>query len=359
MREKFKDIKLDGTISITLDKATNRVWTEHKAVVLKAIVDVCEEYQSQGYRLTLRQMYYQLVAKDLIPNHDKVYKKLSSLKDECVYSGLVDWSIFEDRGRVPKRAYFEENVVGALQRTVDFYKLDRQLDQPNHIEVWTEKDAISDILIRVTDPMTIHLVVNKGYSSSTAMYAAYQRFVERIQNGKNVVILYFGDHDPSGLDMVRDIEDRIMYFLRNGSAFNQDIIDEWVEYQDFYDLRDKYMHDHSYWVLHPDGETEQLDYTRIFFEERFTIKPIGLTMEQIQEYKPPHNPAKITDPRAKDYVKQFGQKSWEVDALTPAIMTQIVSDAIDEELDHEIYETTLKMERDDQDEIKEIIENLK
>jgi hypothetical protein len=364
MKENFKKIQIKGTISITLDKESGKVWTENKATILQAIVKVCEDYDSQGYRMTLRQLYYQLVAKDLIPNHDKVYKKLSGLKDDCVYSGLVDWSIFEDRGRIPRRAYFENDVIGALGRTVDQYKLNRQLDQPKHIEVWTEKDAISDILSRVTNPMTIHLVVNKGYSSSTAMYAAYQRFIRQIENNKKIVILYFGDHDPSGLDMIRDIKERILFFMENGSQKDglQELMNEWElseEGQEFIDMHDE---DFEYRKFYKDDEGIESSYTdldKMFFEHHFEIKPIGLTMDQIEEFNPPHNPAKITDPRAKEYVKKFGQKSWEVDALQPAVMTEIVSDAINEDLDQEIYDSTLEIEKKDQNEIKNIIENLK
>ena len=134
------------------------------------IISICKDYKEQGYTLTLRQLYYQLVAKDAIPNHDKVYKKLSSLKDDTVFGGLVDWNTFEDRGRVPIIAAYDESVASALRFAARTYRLNRQLHQPIHIEVWTEKDAISSILRRVTDPLGIRLVVNKGYSSSTAMY---------------------------------------------------------------------------------------------------------------------------------------------------------------------------------------------
>ena len=82
-------------------------------------------------------------------------------------------------------------------------------------------------------------------------------------------------------------------------------------------------------------------------------------MEQIEEYKPPHNPAKITDPRAKDYVKKFGQKSWEVDALKPAVMTEIVRSAINEETDIDIQNNVFAKQETDQKKITKIIDNLK
>lgn len=362
MKERFKDSKIDGTISITLNKETGKKWTANKATILSAIISVCEDYQSQGYTLTLRQMYYQLVAKDLIPNHDKVYKKLSSLKDEVVYAGLVDWRIFEDRGRIPKRSYFEHSIQDAFRRTKNSYCLNRQLGQPKHIEVWTEKDAISAILERVTREQTIHLVVNKGYSSSTAMYGAYCRFMDAIGKGKKVVILYFGDHDPSGLDMIRDIRERTLFFMGEGSQKKESgmdaIIKNWSEDGDM--MSDEcydYINDEDCRTDHFDGDTF-FDSTKAFFKHHFEIRPIGLTMDQIEEYNPPHNPAKMTDPRAKWYIEKFGQRSWEVDALRPADMTDIVKDAIMEEVDIDIQNDLLEREEKDQGKIESIIDSL-
>lgn len=356
MKEQFKEVNLGGVIKINL--GGGRYWESPKATILMAIIEICEEYQKIGYTLTLRQMYYQLVSKDLIPNHDKVYKKLSKLKDDVVYSGMVDWSVFEDRGRIPKRAYFEEDVKSALLRTIDFYKLDRQHGQTNHIEVWTEKDAISDILQRVTNPYTIHLVVNKGYSSSTAMYASYRRFMDAIGNGQKIVILYFGDHDPSGLDMVRDIKDRIIYFMSEGSAKAQikDMIIDWSGSIDFEIMMDKYGHNGEYWKKIEDEQV--FNWILCFFSEHFEIKHIGLTMEQIRLYSPPPNPAKITDPRAANYIKKHGRTSYEVDALKPPVMTKIVEDAITEYMDMDVYKDLMESEKEDRDKLTGLIDTL-
>ena len=153
----------------------------------------------------------------------------------------MDWSAFEDRGRVPVEAYYEESVASALKSTMDYYKLDRQLNQKTLIEVWNEKDDISGILKKVTLPYSIPLVINKGYNSSTAMYNAYSRFSDAIQNGRRVCILYFGDHDPSGLDMVRDIRERLMFMFCNGERLTPDYwetINNWWERSQYtyYDL---------------------------------------------------------------------------------------------------------------------------
>ena len=121
MKEQFRNIKLDGAINMNIaDKGEPKMyWKAQKRDIINSIIEVCNEYRRGGYVLTLRQLYYQLVGKDLIPNKDKVYKKLSSLKDEVVYSGMVDWDVFEDRGRVPSTPYYENSIADALSYTAD------------------------------------------------------------------------------------------------------------------------------------------------------------------------------------------------------------------------------------------------
>lgn len=375
MREKFKGVNIKGNISIKMDDAKG-VWNAEKSVIIANMVRICEEYDREGYTLTLRQLYYQLVARDVIPNHDKVYKKISSIKDDAVYGGLIDWDIFEDRGRVPFTPYFEDGVVEALEKTVEYYRLDRQRNQTDRVEVWTEKDAISSILKRITNVYGVTLVVNKGYTSSTAIYGAYRRFLEYIENGAKIKILYFGDHDPSGLDMVRDIEERLLFMFCNGEAFSWNFnerIDRWWNENDYkvYDVcnfGDKY--EKVAGLMRPDisdSESEKLyelfedGRKRMYLKENgiFEVIQVGLTMEQIKEYNPPYNPAKITDPRAGAYIAEFGRVSWEVDALKPKVMEKIVRTAIEQNIDMLAYRSIKEQEQDEKAKIEAIIDELK
>lgn len=331
MKEKFKKRKLTGEISIKLYEG--RVWVADKWTIVSSISSVVERYSNQGYKLSLRQLYYQLVSKDIIPNHDKVYKKLSGILDDCRYSGWVDWDAIEDRGRVPYSPFSVGNVEEALNLIADQYALDGQDGQPIHVEIWTEKDAISGILKRVTNKYHTRLCVNKGYTSSSAIHSAYERFSEIINEGRKVHILYFGDHDASGLDMVRDIRERLQFMLNNGNSKDElrDAAENWavtnaIDYEE-----------------NESGEVAEL--MKEFFNEFFQITPIGLTMEQIKEYKPPPNPAKITDPRAAWYIKEFGKMSWEVDALSPESMIEIVVKQIENIIDMDIFEEIKQREK--------------
>lgn len=266
--------------------------------------DILEQYDAEGYRLTLRQLYYQLVARNIIPNRVQEYSKLSNVMVAARMCGHTDWDFLEDRLRIPYLEYAVDGVEDALADTINQYKRDRQEGQPSLIEVWTEKDAVSNILRRVTKWYHVNLLVNRGYSSCSAMYRAAERFKT---NKKPVAILYVGDHDPSGLDMLRDIEERLFEF-----------------------------------------ETEMIE-----------VVHVALTMEQIEEFNPPPNPAKVTDPRATGYIARHGESSWELDALSPSDLERIVREAVENYLDKEQFNVILEEERSDIDRLLAVVEDMK
>ena len=338
MKEEFKNVTLEGEINIKLEKG--RRWVADKNTVCGQVIAVLDQFSKAGFKLTLRQLYYQLVAKEWIPNHLNVYKRLSGILDDLRYGGVVDWNAIEDRGRVPILSYSVRDIEHALSDTANQYRLNRQEGQEIMIELWTEKDAISGILRRAIDPYHIRLVVNKGYSSSSAMHRAYQRFVTKINMGRKVKILYFGDFDPSGLDMIRDIRDRISYFLAYGLHLDiEDKVQRWWEedgvqmYHGFGDEQfeqdlDVLLNSSHYTSRRYDKADNRWYKQRTLHflreTETFEVIPVGLTMEQIELYNPPPNPAKMTDSRAPEYVELYGYESWEVDALSPQVMMGIV-----------------------------------
>lgn len=380
MKEKFENRGLTGKIRLTLtDPSTNEkaIWEADKAIIIYYIKSIVTDYLKQGYRLTLRQLYYQLVTKNIIRNHDTIYKKLSSILDDCMYSGEIDWEAIEDRGRVPYLPYSVEGIEDALQDTIDAYRLNRQMGQSTHVELWTEKDAISGILKRVTSQFHIRLVVNKGYTSSSAIYGAYTRFKKKIEEGKKVHILYFGDHDPSGLDMVRDIRERLLFMFSHGESelLHSAAFEYWsknCEKKDWniYMLIDRYpQYEQMQKLVHADyngGEDAKLEamwdaaVISFYIEENslFSVQHIGLTKEQIRKYSPPPNPAKITDPRAANYIKEHGKISYEVDALTPETLVQIVKDSIMENINEDMFVAVIEKEHRDKEAIEKFIKGM-
>lgn len=290
------------------------------------INNIIEDYQSQGYKLTLRQLYYQLVSRDIIPNKVEEYTKLSTLLNKGRMSGFVDWDAIVDRTRNIKTPYYEYSVQDAVQRTINSYKLDRHDVQDNYIELWLEKDALSEIIYRATQPYGISLMVNRGYSSVSAMYQSYQRLAQEINNDKNVVIFYLGDHDPSGLDMIRDIRDRLSEMLLYGNELQGDFVN--------------------------------LEQAQDWLNDKLQVKPIALTSKQVRDYNPPPNPAKLTDPRATKYVEEFGYTSWEVDALNPKTLDTLVKNSILDYIDLDKHQEVLDKEEEDKEKLEDLITKL-
>lgn len=277
-------------------------------VKLKYANEIINEYLANGYSLTLRQLYYQLVSRGLIPNNDAEYKSLGNIIAKGRLGGLVDWDAIEDRLRKPYIPYYAYDKADAIHDTIRSYRLDRQEGQDNHVELWVEKDALSSVFKRVTSKYHIPLMVNRGYASITAIYDAFKKFSNRIDDGQEVHILYFGDHDPSGLDMIRDVKNRIGMMLAD-------------EFGD---------------------------------DDMFYVHPVGLTMEQIKKYNPPPNPAKLSDVRAKDYIKHHGKLSWEIDALPPDVLSDLATNAIESLIDLSKYQDQLDQEKLDIKELKKL-----
>ena len=241
---------------------------------------IIEDYQGQGLRLTLRQLYYQLVSRNAIQNIERSYKNLSTLVSDARLAGLMDWDAIEDRVRRPQRQNEFEDLRDLTEAAIQSYRLPRWKGQKWYAELWVEKDALAGVLAPLSSEYHVTLMVNRGYSSQSAMYESAERF-NSARDGRTPILFYLGDHDPSGEDMVRDIEERLSMFGVNG-------LEVWK---------------------------------------------LALTMDQVKHYNPPPNPAKITDPRASAYIRNHGNSSWEVDALPPEVLSEIISNAFDDIVD--------------------------
>lgn len=267
---------------------------------IQQMQQIIGEYARQGLRLTARQLYYQFVARDLIPNKVQSYKNLTSLLTDARYAGLIDWSAIEDRGRQPDIPSQWDSIQDLVDAAVSSYRLPRWETQPTYSELWVEKQALAGVLEPMASEFHVVLSVNKGYSSASAMFEAAQRFRRR-GGDKPKILFYLGDHDPSGEDMVRDIEDRLLEFgVRN-----------------------------------------------------LSVRKLALTMDQIEEFQPPPNPAKSTDSRYAKYAEQHGDESWEVDALPPNELQTIIRSAFEEVVDSEAMDEIKAREERGKDALRE------
>ncbi len=236
---------------------------------------IITDYLGQGLRLTLRQLFYQLVSKNVIVNEEKSYKNLGSLVSNARLAGMMDWDAIEDRVRQPRQPPEFDSLEDLVKAALRSYRLPRWKGQENYVELWVEKDALAGVLEPIAREYHVTMMVNRGYSSQSAMYESSKRFLDQQEEGKDLMLFYLGDHDPSGEDMVRDVGDRLEMF---GAAVD--------------------------------------------------VVKLALTMDQIEQYDPPPNPAKITDSRAAAYIAKHGEHSWEVDALPPNVLAQIIRSAL-------------------------------
>jgi hypothetical protein len=328
-KEKFREARLSKDNRDRLDLVNN--------IIL--------EYQAQGYRLTLRQLYYQLVSRDIIANKLAEYAKLSKLLTEGRMGGIVDWDAIEDRLRKPSTPSAWESPEDGLDAIIQQYKKPRMAGQENYLEVWVEKDALSGVLSRVTNKYHVPICVNRGYSSVSAMYSAANRFINALNAGADTVkIIYLGDYDPSGIDMIRDVNDRILEFLMNSRYIANQFWGKSGSFKQSYLNRAEDLYEG--WDEYTEFEKAALG-AKVWVQDIFSVDAIALTKAQIKKYNPPPNPAKMSDPRAAEFVKSKGSTSWEVDALKPQVLDKILTDAIESAIDLSKYNAILVEEAND------------
>lgn len=314
MKQKFREWKPRKKMVITYkdpdsNNAVKKVELDG-VVLLDFIINTIDEYEELGLKLTNREMYYQLVGAAAIPNAMEVYKRFCVFLTNARYGGFIDWDAIEDRSRSANKHPEWDDVPDLIESAVASYRLKRWEDQEYYLEMYCEKEAGEGKLKPVADKYHIHFGANKGYASASMMYEMSQRIKEQLAQGKKVVLLYFGDHDPSGLDMIRDVRTRILEFIK-------------PSFEDF----DKYC--------------------------SFEVVPVALNREQIKKYKCPPNPAKITDPRAKWYIQEHGKVSWELDALKPTVLIKLAEDSILEYIDLEAYNKVIAEEKNDIEALRE------
>lgn len=318
-----------------------------KVQLVKICDKITQEYKAQNLKLTLRQLYYQLVSKAIIPNEEKWYKLISTILSDGRLAGAIDWEAIEDRVRRPKSPPEFESLAQLIEAAVSSYRLPRMEGQDTYVELWVEKDALAGVLEPIAYKYHIVLMVNRGYSSQSAMHDAAIRIDAACRNDdgdvcKDATILYLGDLDPSGEDMVYDIEDRIMRFLKGGYD-----IDEAME------LRSKGEDANNVARLSPCG----IKINKGDIIVPLTIEKLALTMDQVRKYDPPPNPAKRSDTRAQKFIDKFGESSWEVDALPPAVLRSIITARLNQMIDHDKVDEIKEREKHDIARLRSLVED--
>src|SRR5215831_9632022 len=178
------------------------------ALIVKAN-EILAEYEDAGYDLSVRQLYYQFVARDIIPNTVRSYGNLASLISDARKAGLIDWNMILDRGRVVIENSHWTSPKSILESAVFSFAIDKWATQPNFVHVLVEKQALEGVLQPVCSELDVPFLANKGYCSDSTMYRIGKRIERACDRGKKTVVIYLGDHDPSGIDMTRDVLERL------------------------------------------------------------------------------------------------------------------------------------------------------
>lgn len=245
---------------------------------------VIADYSRQGFSLTLRQLYYQMVSRNIIENTERSYKRLGDLVNNARLAGLIDWHAIEDRGRNLRQNSHWSQPGEIIRSARASYKLDKWANQSYRPEVWVEKQALEGVVASVCDRLDVPYFACKGYNSQSEQWGAAMRMKRYLQEGKTPIIFHLGDHDPSGIDMTRDNRDRLEMFM---------------------------------------GGVE--------------LERLALNMNQIRQYNPPPNPAKEADSRFAAYIELYGDESWELDALEPQVLVGLIEQAILDIRDEDAY----------------------
>jgi hypothetical protein len=288
-------------------KYQNIAFPDWKMEIIERAISIVTEYSAQGYDLTLRQVYYQFVARDWLPakwadkatgstNNVRSYKNLGCILSDARIAGIMDWEAMVDRTReMSGNSHWTspESIIGAVASQ---YMIDKWQGQRYRPEVWVEKDALEGVVGTICKRLDVPYFSCRGYTSLTSIWENAQRLKAIAEAGSEPVVLHLGDHDPSGIDMSRDIQDRVRMFM--------------------------------------DGHGDALVFARL-----------ALNMDQVEQYGPPENPAKSTDSRYEGYVREHGEHSWELDALDPNVISGLISTAVSRYRNDKLFKAQEKQEK--------------
>jgi hypothetical protein len=272
---------------------TERKFRDATLAIIQQANAIIAEFTAQGFVLTLRQLYYQFVARDLIENKQSEYKRLGTIIRDGRRAGLINWSAIEDRTRRMRFYASWSTPASIIESAARQYQEDPWDDQISRPEVWIEKDALLGVIEGICGQWRVPYFACRGNNSETLQYQAGKRFERHIADGLIPIVLHLGDHDPNGLDMTRDNRDRLAEYSRND-----------VE-----------------------------------------VRRLALNMDQVQRYAPPPNYAKDTDSRYEAYVRDYGtNECWELDALNPTVIADLIGSEIEALVDRDKWDAAIAKE---------------
>ncbi len=265
-----------------------------------AILETAQTVLAEHHPMTVRQVYYQLVSRQVIENNRGQYQAVSNVLVEARKDGSIPWGWIEDRLRRPREVTMWDNVADFANTVRHAYRRDVWATQPGLVEAWLEKDALSGIFEDVLRPYGVTLHVGRGYDGWDSIHSAAARYLN--WDGP-VTILYFGDFDPSGEDMVRSLGERIR-----------------------------------------------------FFETCPEIIKCALTQADVQRYHLPPDFTKATDTRSAAFVARWGDMAVELDALPIDVLQSRLLHEVEARLDLDAWRAIHEQETEDKQRIAKLLQ---
>ena len=258
-----------------------------KHVKTLALIEAARQVLEAEHPMTLRQCFYRLVSGQVTENTRGSYQALSNALVDARKEGAIPWGWLEDRLRVPHEVCMWDGLQDFLETVQGAYRRDVWPSQSVYLEVWLEKDALSGIFETVLQPYGVTLNVGRGYDGWSSIRGAAMRY----GTGDGVTILYFGDFDPSGEDMVRSLEKRLA-----------------------------------------------------FFEARPQIVKVALTAGDVERYNLPPALTKATDTRRARFIEQHGDRCVELDALPVGVLRERLTQEVESRLDLDAWRKVQEIE---------------
>lgn len=255
--------------------------------LIKTANEIIGAYAALRLWLSLRQLYYRMVARNVFENTYRNYKNFGEIIKDARNAGLIDWNAIEDRTRNVRSFSHWTDPGDIIRSAAGSYRIDLWKGQHFYIEAWIEKDALVDVIGTVCQEYDVPYFSARGYNSTSEAWRAAQRIAGKLLDHDEAVILHLGDHDPSGVDMTRDIAERLKLY----------------------------------------GKAAPIE-----------VRRIALLREQVDDLALPPNPAKVRDSRYADYAAKHGDQSWELDALEPTYLLDLVRTELESHIDGKLLD---------------------
>lgn len=281
-------------------KKTSRKLPKKTLELYERMNEIIAEYNN---KITVRQLYYQLVARGFLESSKSAYTNIANNVANARLRGYLDWNAIEDRGRFLRENFHWDNPKEILESAYHSYKLDTRVTQENYVECWIEKDSLITILESAAKRLDVPCFSCRGFASVTALHEASERFTA---SSRKNVLLYMGDFDPSGLEIVNSMQE---YFL----LFGADV----------------------------------------------EVKRLGITPEQAQEFNSPPFPIKEKDNNMKKYIKNTGYKiCWELDALPPDVLIKVFEDEVRSLTDFDALKKMQELQNEHKSYLRKLFEEI-